>query len=437
VTSSLIPQLDKFVTELSKHVELDKKIGEISKSVGDARSKSKSQVATIVIFNLGGSTSVNLQDSHDEAMEKLLLHERICRSISKKFNGHVMKEIGDRILVIFDHPLNACLTAINVKEAATRMKISTKASLAMGLIETTKFYDKIDVFGTTVDRCSHIEQSGFENQILIDKGLHDSVATFLKDYEDIAISSSMTAIVKGLGRIELYEISSKNLKLRNSLHTPIFINEEGRLRTEDGVAVIKNAKSGIIEVGAGLNELVSCFFSKNPTVYKNHVRELLRKGVSFKCLAVDPEWILTKMKCEDEEDKKYFMDIPQNLNRLKEIQEEFADEKLDGSFEIFVYKNIPLFHATCVDPENDEGRLIISNYLSGIKKSLYPVLHFTKISNPMMFKTYLSSIGYLFKTAIPWKILPDDELSSMKRYLNEVLREVAHIKGKPWQVTDE
>ncbi|MDQ6862212.1 MAG: hypothetical protein M3044_00160 [Thermoproteota archaeon] len=429
MTSSIIAHLDKIITEISKDFELGKKIGEISKSIGDTGSKSKSQVATIVIFNLSESASLSVQHSHDEVMEKILLHERICRSIAKKFNACVIKNVDDGILVVFDHPLNACLTAINVKEVSNKMKISTKAALALGLIETAKVNNKIEVFGTTVDRCSHIGRCVFENQILIDKGLHDSVVTFLKNYEDIVISSSMSAILKGHGRIELYEISSNNFKLRNCLNTPIFINEEGRLRTEENVALIQNAKSEIIKVGTGLNEFTSCFFSKNPAEFKNHVRELLRKGINFKCLAVDPEWIITKIRCEHEEDKKYFMEIPNNLNKLKEVQNEFVEEKLPGSFEIFVYKNMPLFHAICIDATNEEGRMIISNYLPGIEKSSCPVLHFSKISNPVMFNTYLLSINNILKTANGWKTVAEDELTSMKLYLNEVLEEVTKLKS--------
>jgi hypothetical protein len=361
-------------------------------------------------------------------MEKILLHERICLLIAKKFNGSVLKDWAEGILVVFDHPLNACLTAINVKEVANKMNISMKAALSLGLIETAKVNNKIEIFGTTVDRCSHIEKCVLENQILIDKGLHDSVVTFLKNYEDIVISSPMSAILTGHGRIELYEISSKNFELRNCLNTPIFINEEGRIRTEENVSLIQGAKSEIIKIGTGLNEFTSCFFSKNPEEFKNHVRELLRKGVNFKCLAVDPEWIIAKIRCEHEQEKKYFMEIPSNLNKLKEVQNEFVQDKLPGSFEVYVYKSIPLFHAMCIDVYDDEGRMIISNYLSGIEKSSCPVLHFSKISNPIMYKTYLSSINCILNTANRWNQVEEDELANMKQYLNDVLKEVAKYK---------
>ncbi len=65
-------------------------------------------------------------------------------------------------------------------------------------------------------------------------------------------------------------------------------------------------------------------------------------------------------------------------------------------------EKIRYFKTICVDPNNEEGRIIVSNYLYGIEKSGYPVIQFSKISNPIMFNKYLSSVNWLMGTTRVW-----------------------------------
>jgi hypothetical protein len=46
--------------------------------------------------------------------------------------------------------------------------------------------------------------------------------------------------------------------------------------------------------------------------------------------------------------------------------------------ELFGYSHIPCFHAVCVDPRTELGRMTVSNYLHGIKRAEAPVFQFSK-----------------------------------------------------------
>lgn len=402
MTSSIIRDLNKIIDQPSRAYELDRKISSLYATIGTVGTKRKTKLETIVIFDLVGSTSLKGELGHDEAMREILLHNKICRSIVQKLNGSIIKELGDGILATFEDPLNACLAAINVKEAANKMKIFTKSALVLGLIERAKIDKNIDVLGTTIDRCSRIEKYAFQNQILIDRALHDAVNTFLMNYDDIQVGPPMSAILKGCGKTELYEISSKNFELKNALNIPFHINEGGRLPFEEIMAFIQNAKSEVIVIGMGLRTLTSYFFDINPSEFKNYIKDLLRKGVHFKCLAVDPNWVLEKEKFGDQ-DNEYFLQIANNLNKLKKVQNEFKSEKLLGSLEILVYRKNPLFHAVCIDLNTQEGRMVVSNYLYGGDKSGNPVTQFSKMSNPIMFDRYSSSVNCLLEDACVWE----------------------------------
>lgn len=401
MASSIIRDLDKIVGAVSKNDTLDRKIGDLFSSVGEMGTKTKTKVQTVVIFDLVESTSLKVKVGHDEAMRKIMLHDKICRLIVKRFGGLIIKELGDGMLVTFDDPLKACLAAINVKEGANRTKISTKAALVLGLIERTKVADRIDIFGTPVDRVSRIEKFAHANQILIDRALHDAVMTFLMNYNDILVGPPMVAMLKGHGNNELFEISNHGHELKNSLNIPFQINENGRLRIDESAEYIKNAKHEVIEIGRGLRTLTGYYYDKNPGEFKNYVRDALTKGVNFKFIASNPEWISEKIGIQSEEDGKYFKQIQENLDRLRAVQKEFENEKLSGSFEIFVYEEIPLFHALCIDIHTSEGRMAISNYLPGVEKSRCPVMQFSRSSNPVMFNAYMSSINYLREVSHP------------------------------------
>jgi class 3 adenylate cyclase len=401
MASSIIRELDKIVGAVSKNDTLDRKIGDLFSSVGEIGTKTKTKVQTVVVFDLVESTSLKVKVGHDQAMRKIMLHDKICRLIVKRFGGLIIKELGDGMLVTFDDPLKACLAAINVKEGASRMKISTKAALVLGLIERTKVTDRIDIFGTPVDRVSRIEKFAHANQILIDRALHDAVITFLMNYNDLLVGPPMMAMLKGHGNNELFEISNHGHELKNSLNIPFQINENGRLRIDETAEYIKNAKQEVFEIGRGLRTLTGYYYDKNPGEFKNYVRDALSRGVNFKCMASNPELISEKIGIQSEKDGKYFKQIQENLDRLRAVQREFENEKLSGSFEIFVYEETPLFHALCVDIHTSEGRMAVSNYLPGVEKSRCPVMQFSRTSNPAVFNAYLSSINYLLEVSHP------------------------------------
>ncbi len=398
--TAIVHDLDNIISEVSEYTDLDAKIDEFYKSMGQPVLKNKTQVETVVIFDLVESTLLKVKIGHDEAMRKILLHDKICRVVVKKFNGHIVKETGDGLMVVFENPLHACLAAINVLEIATRKEIPTKAALVLGLIEKVKVGDRSDVFGIAVDMCSHIEKCTSENQILINKALYDAVLTFLKNYDDIFIGKPMSITLKAYGKSEIYEISSKQSGLKNCITLPFQNSGQDRLTINEKIEFIQNTKFEIIEVGSGFLDFITHF--KNSIEFIDFVRELLKKGINIKCMVVDPDWISEKMKFGDCIHWENFLTLKNHLVVLKELQKEFNSEKLPGYLEILVYKKLPLFSALCIDSNHEGGRMIVSNYLHGIEKSENPEIQFLKTSNPIMFNSYLSSIIYLMKDSNPW-----------------------------------
>lgn len=161
----------------------------------------------IVIFDLVGSSRIKIELGHDKGIEAILFHNLICRSIIKKFDGIVVKEIGDGILARFKDPLKACLCALNFKESLKRNTLSTKIVLCLGLVEDIKIKGWADIMGATVDKCAKIEKFALPNQILIDRALHDAASSLLRDYDQLVIGKPLPIELKEYGKLDFYEIA--------------------------------------------------------------------------------------------------------------------------------------------------------------------------------------------------------------------------------------
>lgn len=389
--SIYLDDLDKILSEVSKFSELDTKIDEFYQSMGQTAHKNITKLETVVIFDLVESTLLKSKIGHAEAMRKILLHDKICRIVVKKLDGEIIKETGDGLIVLFQNPLYACIAAINVLEIATKKEIPTKASLVLGMFEKIKISNKIDIFGTSMDLCSRIEKFASANQILINSALHDTVVTFLKNYEDVLISNPFSLELKGFGKTEIYEIAAKKAGLKNYVNVPSQKNGNDKISLDEKIQLIQNAKFEIVDVGTGLQDLGVHF---GDAVFVSFVTKLLEKGVNLKLIILDQDWSLEKVKPIDELAWQNFTISKNHLSILRELVHNLQENKLPGRLEIHQYKKFPTFHATCIDQAND-GKIIVSGQLCGIKKQSAPESLVSKLTNPHMFESYVSSIEFL------------------------------------------
>lgn len=373
--------------------DLNEKTVKASKNVKKTLLSRKTSPKAIAIFDLSNSSRLKISRGHYEGTEKALLHNDICKLIIKDLRGTVIKELGDGVLASFDKPLDSIKAALNIKTALKRKKIVGKSALTFGDVEVIRRTN--DIIGNVVDRCAYIEKLARPNQILIDRALRDTVATFLTSY-NIKISLPFSVELKTDGRTEIFEITFPPSRLQNSLVDKFIPHETGRLAVSEKVTFMKKAKCEIIEIGMGIREFTRYFMGRNPHEFKEPVKEILKTGVKFNCLAIDPFWILKTIKFSKKE-RDYFKQIPQTINQLKTIRDQFKSQGLN--FEIRTYHEIPHFHALCIDGNTKKGSILISNYLPGIERSACPVLEFSKISNPIMFDVYWKSIQRIIKSS--------------------------------------
>ena len=180
---------------------------------------------------------------------------------------------------------------------------------------------------------------------------------------------------------------------------------EGRLHISDKVRFFSTAKNEMIEFGLTLNTFTSYFFRRRPDEFKLPIHNLLERGVNIKCYLLDPDSNEARMYFEDR--KNYYLEegegidkIRRTLTRFKNILEEIDSYGFEGKMEVHIYKHVPHQYSMVID-QNDphNGKLHISQYLSGELRSHCPVIECARKDNPTLFMLYCSSLQKLMSGA--------------------------------------
>jgi 6-pyruvoyl-tetrahydropterin synthase len=184
----------------------------------------------------------------------------------------------------------------------------------------------------------------------------------------------------------------------------LHIYRDGRLPIPQKANFIQKAQQEVIIFGARLNQFTNYFTKRNDGEYANHVREALQKGVNFKCYLLHPEKNIAKLYFDDlakamPEEKKSIEVIRETIIELKKLREEFQSERYKGQLHLYQYNHIPNFYLHAIDAETPNGEMHISHYLYGLRRSNCPVLTFTKLAEPGLFKKYWDSFKAMTKNA--------------------------------------
>src|SRR5205823_792222 len=89
--------------------------------------------------------------------------------------------------------------------------ICTRLGLTIGRLEKLTLKDKTDILGSSVDRAARICSFGRKNQVVVDATLKAVVESELKKYPDLVFSKGRHASLKGIGDVELFEMTTGSM----------------------------------------------------------------------------------------------------------------------------------------------------------------------------------------------------------------------------------
>ena len=181
-------------------------------------------------------------------------------------------------------------------------------------------------------------------------------------------------------------------------------HDDGRVPVQYKTAFFAHAQHEVIEIGVRLNTFSSYFTSQNDQVYKAHIIKLLERGVNVKGYLLDPDsneariYFHDRAKVQSKEN-----DAIDEMKRVKEnlrsLVREFAQMGLKGKFEIYEYKHIPYGNFFVVDGAEPDGKMMMANYIYGIRRAESPVWEFSKKANPPLYRKYWESVQKFIEDA--------------------------------------
>ena len=123
--------------------------------------------------------SKKMQDNESSTMQMLATHNSMMREVVNKYNGHVIKTVGDAFLVSFESVLNAVQCAIEAQQQFhqhnSREKDREKITVRIGVHLGDVIIKENDVFGDGVNIASRIQSMAEPGGVNISNSVYDQV----------------------------------------------------------------------------------------------------------------------------------------------------------------------------------------------------------------------------------------------------------------------
>lgn len=186
----------------------------------------------------------------------------------------------------------------------------------------------------------------------------------------------------------------------------ILFHAEGRLSIQDKVNFLKDARHEVIEFGIRLKAFTHYFLSRNAHEFRNHIEELLARGVHLKLYLLDPGCNAARFYFEDRsivlpDEARSGEVIKEVVELLRQVKEELSAGQHPGTIEAFQYRRLPYCHFLIVDGESRHGKMMVSPYLYGIRRADCPVVQLSRNADRSLYRRYWTSFQHLTRDALP------------------------------------
>ncbi|MBR9692251.1 adenylate/guanylate cyclase domain-containing protein [Candidatus Woesearchaeota archaeon] len=135
---------------------------------------------TIMFVDLAGYTLKTSSIPRDKFLELLETYERIVEPIFSRFNGDIIKKIGDAFMVTFESPTNAILCGIDIQDALfkhNRHEVNREECLRVKIaINAGEVHIRNkDIYGEAVNIASRLEKIADINDVTFTESVYLSM----------------------------------------------------------------------------------------------------------------------------------------------------------------------------------------------------------------------------------------------------------------------
>lgn len=146
--------------------------------------------AAVVFADLAGSSALYRQLGDETAKECIaqLLAQLVV--VAERYHGHLVKSIGDEIMLRFASAEDAGISAVKMQEQAGALGFAMRIGMSFGPV----VIDSSDVFGDTVNQAAFLTQVALARQIIVAQDTVHQLPAYLRSscqqFDSIVIKGS-------------------------------------------------------------------------------------------------------------------------------------------------------------------------------------------------------------------------------------------------------
>ena len=200
------------------------------------------QLAAIVFSDISGFTHT-MESDENRAMAQIQKHREIVTNVIQEFNGEMLKEMGDGILLKFTSAIEAVHCAIQIQTHTETENFNLKIGIHLGDI----IIKDNDIFGSGVNIASRIHEHGSPGSICIS----NEIWLQIKNQPDINANSLGKKKLKGVdGEIEIYQldVGIKNETKTNGVKEKSSPQTEASTKTNLNIYTITGGALAVIGI---------------------------------------------------------------------------------------------------------------------------------------------------------------------------------------------
>ena len=203
----------------------------------------------------------------------------ILISLTTKFNGRVIKTIGDKLMAVFDDPARAVLAANEMQQkakAATSGQQAVAVNLEIGFHYGDVLDEGNDVFGDTVNTAARIGSEAGPGQILITEAVMDQLPSMFTSMTRFFDEASLRGKSETVRILEvIWEVSDLTMVHNSGVLTPSRAVEITCTLSVEGREWVIDAKNAGLVIGRGATADV---LVPSPLSSREHARVELKRG---------------------------------------------------------------------------------------------------------------------------------------------------------------
>ena len=174
------------------------------------------KLAAIVFTDIVGYTR-QMEEDEQRTMQLLQKQREIIFPLVKEYEGEVIKEIGDGLMMMFNSSVDAVRFAIKMQQALKGEELTIRAGIHMGDV----IFKDGDIFGSAVNTAARIEPLAEPNGICISENVRQQLGN-----KDIRMISCGRRELKGMNRpIEIFEIFVEGVSQERKFSSSRFIKD--------------------------------------------------------------------------------------------------------------------------------------------------------------------------------------------------------------------